>query len=147
MRRLAVVLASGFGAGYFPVASGTLASALALPLAWWLAGSPVRYAIGLTLVLGVGWWAADGAEAELQEKDPHKVVIDEIAGMVIAVAALPRTIPIYVGAFLLFRLFDVWKPFPARQSQQFHGGVGIMLDDIIAAVYANILMQVLKGIL
>ena len=72
-------------------------------------------------------------------KDPGIIVIDEVAGMMVSVLLLPRTIPVLITAFLLFRLFDIWKPFPAAAVPGAHGGLGVMVDDLIAGVYALVL--------
>jgi phosphatidylglycerophosphatase A len=92
--------------------------------------------VTLAIVTVAGIWAGSRVERGIHSKDPGIVVIDEVAGMLVSVLFLPRTIPVLVTAFLLFRLFDIWKPFPARQFQELHGGVGIMLDDLIAGGYA-----------
>ena len=75
-------------------------------------------------------------ERTIDAKDPGIIVIDEVAGLFASVLFLPRTAAVLVTAFLLFRLFDIWKPFPARQLQDLHGGLGVMLDDLIAGAYA-----------
>jgi phosphatidylglycerophosphatase A len=98
-------------------------------------------AIGLITLLGV--WAASRTEQILNAKDPRKVVIDEVAGQLIALLPLPLSgigyAPIMVLlAFLLFRFFDIVKPYPARKLESLHGGLGIMADDIVAGVYAAI---------
>jgi phosphatidylglycerophosphatase A len=80
-------------------------------------------------------------ERVLGKKDPGVIVIDEVAGMLLSVILLPRTIPVLITAFLLFRLFDIWKPFPARESQALTGGVGVMVDDLIAGFYTLILIM------
>ena len=95
----------------------------------------------------VGIWAGSRVERALDAKDPGLIVIDEVAGMLASVLFLPRTIPVLVTAFVLFRLFDIWKPFPARQLQELHGGVGVMLDDLIAGAYALALVAVSRGLL
>jgi phosphatidylglycerophosphatase A len=101
--------------------------------------------VAVTLACAVaGIWAGGRAEAYLGEKDPHAVVIDELVGQLVAAAFLPHHIFYPVAAFLLFRLFDVWKPFPAYASQQLPGGWGIMVDDLIAGLYANALLQVAR---
>lgn len=141
MNRLSLAIASVFGAGYFPVASGTFASALALLPALALRGHPWGYA-AVVLVLGVlGVWSSGVAERILGEKDPHRIVIDEVAGMFIAMAWLPSHWAYPLAAFVLFRIFDVWKPTPARQAQDLPGGWGVMADDVIAGLYANLLLQ------
>ena len=92
----------------------------------------------------VGTWAAQQAERIIGRKDPAAIVIDEVAGMTLAVLAFPRTLPTLAVGFLLFRLFDVTKPFPARASQRAPGGVGVMVDDLIAGLYAAIVLGLLR---
>ena len=89
-------------------------------------------------------WAsgrAAASSAPSARRIPGIIVIDEVAGMALSVLFLPRTIPVLLAAFLLFRLFDVWKPFPARESQALTGGLGVMVDDLIAGVYALVLVM------
>jgi phosphatidylglycerophosphatase A len=88
----------------------------------------------------VGLWAGGRVERAVGQKDPGIIVVDEVAGMTLSVLLVPRTIPVLLVAFVLFRLFDVWKPFPARESQAFTGGLGVMIDDLIAGAYALILV-------
>ena len=92
-------------------------------------------------MIGVGLWASHRVEAALERKDPGLIVIDEVAGMMVAVLLVPRTPAVLLCAFLLFRLFDIWKPFPAREAQALRGGVGVMVDDLIAGVYALVLLM------
>jgi phosphatidylglycerophosphatase A len=134
------VLASAFGAGYSPVASGTVGSFVTVVAIWLLPLTPLRIAITLVVVVLVGIWAGSRVERLLGKKDPGVIVIDEVAGMLLSVILLPRTIPVLITAFLLFRLFDIWKPFPARESQALTGGMGVMVDDLIAGVYALVLV-------
>ena len=94
--------------------------------------------IGVTLV---GLWASARVEKSLGRKDPGVIVIDEVAGMMVSVLFVPRTWPVLITAFFLFRLFDIWKPFPARESQVLSGGLGVMIDDLIAGVYALVLVM------
>ena len=134
------MLASAFGAGYSPVASGTVGSFVTVVAIWLLPLTPLRIAVALVVVLLVGIWAGSRVERVLGKKDPGLIVIDEVAGMLLSVILLPRTIPVLITAFLLFRLFDIWKPFPARESQALTGGMGVMVDDLIAGVYALVLV-------
>src|SRR6185503_1555345 len=90
----------------------------------------------LVLVLVVGTWAADRAEGLIGGKDPGAIIIDEVAGMTISLMLAPRNLGAYALAFLFFRIFDVLKPFPAHRSQRIGGGVGVMIDDVIAGFYA-----------
>jgi phosphatidylglycerophosphatase A len=135
------VLASVFGAGYAPVASGTVGSFVTVVAIWLLPLTPLRIAVALVIVTLVGIWAGLRVERVLGKKDPGVIVIDEVAGMLLSVILLPRTIPVLITAFLLFRLFDIWKPFPARESQALTGGVGVMVDDLIAGFYTLILIM------
>ena len=90
----------------------------------------------LAAVIVVGTWAAHRAERLLGAKDPGAIVIDEVAGMTLSVALFALTPAVLLVGFVLFRLFDVTKPFPARVSQRLTGGIGVMLDDLIAGLYA-----------
>ena len=134
------MLASVFGAGYAPVASGTVGSFVTVVAIWLLPLTSLRIAIALVVVTLVGIWAGSRVERVLGKKDPGVIVIDEVAGMLLSVILLPGTIPVLITAFLLFRLFDIWKPFPARESQALTGGMGVMVDDLIAGVYALVLV-------
>ena len=135
------MLASVFGAGYAPVASGTVGSFVTVVAIWLLPLTPLRIVVALVVVILVGIWAGSRVERVLGKKDPGVIVIDEVAGMLLSVILLPRTIPVLITAFLLFRLFDIWKPFPARESQALTGGVGVMVDDLIAGFYTLILIM------
>ncbi len=141
MDRLAFVIATWGGAGYAPVASGTVGSAVALVLLWLIPFTLTALAITLGALVVGGLWAGGRVERALGQKDPGIIVVDEVAGMTLSVLLLPRTIPVLLVAFFLFRLFDVWKPFPARESQAFTGGLGVMIDDLIAGAYALILVM------
>ena len=135
------MLASVFGAGYAPVASGTVGSLVTVVAVWLLPLTPARIGVALVVVVLVGMWAGSRVERVLGRKDPGIIVIDEVAGMLLSVILLPRTIPVLATAFLLFRLFDVWKPVPARESQALTGGMGVMVDDLIAGTYALVLVM------
>lgn len=91
-------------------------------------------------VIALGVWAAGEAERALAAKDPGAIVVDEVAGMTLSVLALPLTPAVLVAGFVLFRVFDVLKPFPANVAQRLPGGVGVMIDDVIAGVYALALL-------
>ncbi len=141
---VATLLASGFGSGFAAFAPGTWGSAVGLLLAWpWWGGSSVGLqvaAAAIVLVLGV--WAGEEVAYRLGDKDPSLVVIDEIAGMWVTLIALPwNPVTVTVG-FFMFRLFDVFKPYPARDLERVPGGWGIMLDDIVAGIYANLAVRV-----
>ena len=129
------------GAGYAPVASGTVGSAVTLVALWLIPFTPAGLLVTLVVVTAVGIWAGGRGERVLGRKDPGVIVIDEVAGMMLSVLFLPRTVPVLITAFLLFRLFDIWKPFPARESQALRGGLGVMVDDLLAGAYALIFVM------
>jgi phosphatidylglycerophosphatase A len=146
--RVALVIATALGAGYSPIASGTAGSAVALLILWLVPFSRVGLVVFFVVVTVTGTWAAHVAEAAVGSKDPGVIVIDEVAGMTLSVLALPLplTVPVLVVGFVMFRIFDVVKPFPAGRSQALRGGVGVMIDDIIAGLYALILLVALRAV-
>ena len=142
MRGLSLALATGFGVGYVPVAPGTFGSLLGL-LVWLATGqSPLSQAVAIGLVFAVGAWSGSVAERHFQAIDPGPVVIDEVLGMLITLFLNPVGWGGALVGFFLFRLFDVVKPYPANRFERLPGGLGIMSDDAVAAVYANILLRV-----
>jgi phosphatidylglycerophosphatase A len=122
------------------VAPGTVGSLVTAVAIWLLPFNRMRMAITLVAVTLVGLWAGSRVERVLGRKDPGLIVIDEVAGMLLSMILLPRTLPVLITAFLLFRLFDIWKPFPARESQALTGGMGVMVDDLIAGLYTLVLV-------
>lgn len=129
------------------MASGTVGSLVTLIGLWLIPFTLPTLAATLVAVTLVGLWAGERVERMLGAKDPGIIVIDEVAGMLLSVLLLPRTMPVLLTAFFLFRLFDVWKPFPARQSQAITGGLGVMLDDLIAGVYALLVVLGSRAVL
>ena len=108
---------------------------------WLIPFSPLGFWVALVVVVVVGIWASRRVEDALERKDPGVIVIDEVAGMMVSVALLPRTPAVLFCAFLLFRLFDILKPFPAREAQALRGGFGVVVDDLIAGAYALVLVM------
>jgi phosphatidylglycerophosphatase A len=145
--RLALAIATVGGAGKAPVAPGTVASALTVLLLWLAPFSTLGVALFFLAVTVIGTWAAEHAERALGTKDPGAIVIDEVAGMTLSVIGLPLTLPVLVVAFVLFRVFDIVKPFPARQAQALPGGAGVMVDDLIAGLYALAVTAGLRAVL
>jgi phosphatidylglycerophosphatase A len=147
--RLRLLLATVLGIGYAPIAPGTFGSGPGVLLAWILvwSGGISALGVGIAVVVVVGWWAADGAAAHLGLRDPGLVVVDEVAGQMVALVGIAPTPATLVASFLLFRLFDILKPFPARQLEALPGGFGIMADDLAAGVYANAVLQGLIAVL
>ncbi len=143
MIRARDVLTTWFGSGLFPFASGTAGTLASLPLVvllWW-AGSPWLHAGAAVVVFAIGVAAAGDAAARWGRPDPGQVVIDETAGLLVATLGLPPSPGVLLAAFLLFRAFDIVKPWPARALERLHGSWGIMADDIVAGLYANLVLQ------
>jgi phosphatidylglycerophosphatase A len=140
--RSALVLATGFGSGYSPVAPGTAGSLVGVLLFWPLAGRPPAQTLAATAILVVvGILAAHRAARDLGQKDPGLVVVDEVAGQWVSLLLLPFTFGTALAAFFLFRAMDVWKPWPARDLERLPGGLGIVADDLMAGLYANLLLR------
>jgi len=145
--KLARVIATWFGCGYAPVAPGTAGSLAALAIAivlHELAGLPAWQfvVLGAVLFAPAVWASTETARAE-ETKDPGIVVVDEVIGQWIAIAgAHPLNWKSYLGAFALFRLFDIWKPPPVRQLEALREGLGIVADDAMAGVYAALVLVV-----
>ncbi len=137
----------GFGSGLFPKAPGTAGSLLAIPL-FLLAPAPISLihalvVIALLFLLGV--WCCGLTGKALGVSDHSAIVWDEMVAMWLILALIPHTAAWITAGFLLFRLFDIWKPFPIRQfDARLKGGFGVMFDDLLAAIYA---LAVLKGLL
>jgi phosphatidylglycerophosphatase A len=147
--RLAVFLASVAYCGYFPIAPGTVGSAAGLVvylLVWWMR-SPILEAGLIALIFAVGTWAATHAERFFGGIDPGPVVIDEVLGMLITLAFIPVGWSGALAGFVIFRVYDVIKPYPANRLETFHGGFGIMADDAMAGVYANLTLRLLIWLL
>jgi len=129
------------GVGYVPFAPGTFGSAAGL-LAWWLLGpSAVIQGTAIVVLFAAGVWSGGVCERHFHRTDPAPVVIDEAMGMLITLFLNPVGWLGALGAFLLFRIADVIKPFPADRLESLHGGVGVMADDAMAAIYANLVLR------
>ena len=134
-------LATGFGVGYLPFVPGTWGSLLGLLITWFFVPVNLWSILIWVLVLIIGAVVSTKAENDLGH-DARPIVIDEVLGMGLALLLVPKKIVYYVIAFVLFRLFDIVKPFPARQAERLPGGWGVMMDDLVAGVYANVVVQV-----
>ena len=149
IHRLTLVFATGFGAGYSPVASGTVGTAVAIPIfillsQWGTAG----VLAGLVTIALLGIPAADYLERDSGVTDPGKVVIDEIAGYLLTMAGSPVSAGHIIAGFFLFRFFDIVKPPPVRQAERFlSGGLGVVADDLLAGVYAWMCLRLLEKFL
>jgi phosphatidylglycerophosphatase A len=141
--RLAVFLATAGYSGYSPVAPGTVGSAVGLlvyALVRW-AQSPLVEVIVILGLFAAGVWAGTIAERYFGGIDPGPIVLDEVVGMLITLAFVPVGVTGAMTGFVLFRLFDVIKPFPSARLEKLHGGLGVMADDAMAAVYANLALR------
>ena len=140
MTRLAVFIATVGYCGYFPFAPGTVGSAAGLLvylLVWWTGSTLVEVGLITGLFLA-GVWAGTTAEQYFGGIDPGPIVLDEVVGMLITLAFIPVGLTGALAGFVLFRFFDVIKPWPANRLESLHGGLGVMADDAMAAVYANL---------
>lgn len=138
-------LASGFYTGYFPVAPGTIGSLVGILACFLLQYVPfTTYAIVVILTLIAGIYISGEAEKIYQKKDSSHIVIDEIAGIFFTFIYLPKGISFLLPGFVAFRFFDILKPFPIRLiDEKIKGGWGIMLDDVLAGIFANILIRLI----
>jgi phosphatidylglycerophosphatase A len=164
LKKAAIFLATGAYSGLSPVAPGTAGSLVALFLLLLVPsfqGFAFFTALIVLFVLGV--WAASEAERFYKQDDAQQIVIDEIAGMMVSVLWLPTGWKTCLLAFVLFRIFDIAKPFPAKQAEKvsslpgkfgidsplvfrYSGGLGVMLDDVVAGIYANVCLRIILGL-
>ena len=141
---------TAFGLGLLPVAPGTWGTLLGVALAWLAGRLPTtatqQFAlVGLAFAVTVlGVPLARAAEKEAGQKDPGWFVLDEVAGYLVAVLGHPLAWPYLLGAFLSFRVFDIWKPPPIRRLEREGGGIGVMADDLMAGIYANVAVWVVS---
>lgn len=138
------IISSGFGIGYLGKGSGTVAAAVCCIL-WYLFRLDLYFTLSIVATLAIiiiGIWSSNEVEL-LWGHDSARVVIDEIAGMAIAMIALPLNWKYFVTAFVLFRFFDIVKPLYIRKMELFPGGWGVMMDDVLAGIYALLLVQLM----
>ncbi len=146
MRRFHYFLATGCYSGYSPIAPGTAGSAFAWLIFWLIPGfRGISLLAACVLFFAVGVYSATQVEKYEKKKDSGKIVIDEVVGMWLTLLFLPAGMNIiwWIAGFFVFRIFDIIKPFPANRSQALKGGWGVMADDVIAGIYANLLLRIL----
>jgi phosphatidylglycerophosphatase A len=148
-KKFITLAATGFGSGYAPLAPGTAGTLVGIPL--YLVFSAMPWPLWLITLIAftcLAWYVSDEAEKLFGRKDAQCIVIDEIAGLQWTLFLIaPTAIPVALG-FLLFRIFDVVKPFPARLFQdRLPGGLGVVADDLAAGVYANVVLRLLLWLL
>ena len=147
MKQLGLLIATFFGIGRIRVAPGTWASLAVTLIIYFIPASALPFTLlalltGIVFVIGIP--AAAICEKHFQKKDPRQCVIDEVAGQLVCFWVLPHTVFFYSAAFLLFRFFDIVKPFPIKASERIPFGIGIMLDDVLAGFYALLVLQVAR---
>jgi phosphatidylglycerophosphatase A len=139
------LIASIFGIGYIRKGGGTVAAAFAVLIWWLLFRNEMSLTAALVLTAGttlLGVWSGNVVESEWG-KDSYRVVIDEVAGMFISLLLVPVSWPWMLTSFVLFRFFDIAKPLYVRKMEMLKGGWGVMMDDVLAGVYANVVVQLL----
>jgi phosphatidylglycerophosphatase A len=145
MKAIAKLIATGFYSGYFPFASGTIGSLVGLLIYYPMTKLPnnTSYLLLTVVIFFIGIWAATEAEKIYNQKDSGKIVIDEIVGMLVTLFALPVTPLFIIMGFFIFRIADVAKP-GIRWAEKIPGGLGVMLDDLLAGILCNLLLQLIK---
>lgn len=141
--RAVLFMATGFCIGTVPFAPGTLGSLIGLPICYLIFRLNIVLSV-LSAILFVLFaiWTASAAEKILKEKDPGKIVIDEIAGIIVTFVGLPFTLETVISGFVIFRVFDILKPFPIRMLERnVSGGTGVVLDDVLAGIYSNLILR------
>jgi len=136
-----LAVATALGVGYVPVAPGTFGSAVGLLLWFVLPSSPIAQAAAIVVVCVVGSWSGSVAERHFGRVDPGHVVVDEVAGMLVTLFLVPVGWIGAIAGFFLFRISDIVKPYPANRLERLPGGIGIMADDVMAGVYANLALR------
>ena len=143
--KAALFLATGCFVGKIPFAPGTFGSLLGIPLCFVL--SKLNFLFASLCIIGFivfAIWTAQRAEKILQKSDPGNIVIDEIAGMTVALIGLPFNLRSVVIGFIIFRAFDIFKPYPIRRMERrLSGGVGVVLDDVVAGIYSNLVLRLM----
>ena len=144
LTRIAIFICTFGYIGYFPIAPGTVGSVAGLAvfaLLRWLDLPATADAAIIAVLFTVGVWSGTHAERFFGTTDPGPGVIDEVVGMLITLLAVPATWPVVVTGFLVFRVLDVVKPYPARRFEALHGGMGMMADDVMSAAYGNLVVR------
>ncbi len=143
-------LAFGFGTGLAPKAPGTFGSAVGLVAAWWLLELPLVWRVAIVVgVIGSSIWICGESARRLGRHDDQRIVLDEIAGVLLtSLAVAEKSLFLFALVFVFFRIFDIWKPWPIRDvDHSLKGGLGIMLDDLIAALYAAACVATIRVLL
>jgi phosphatidylglycerophosphatase A len=141
--RLSILISSFFYLGYSPVAPGTVGTLGAVILYYVISGfSNLFYLFFIIALIIFSVWVSEIARIRLGDSDPNSIVIDEVCGFLVTMILIPPNMINIAMGFLLFRFFDILKPPPIRMSEKLSGGMGIVADDVLAGIYANILLQI-----
>jgi phosphatidylglycerophosphatase A len=145
MNYLILFFATGFGAGFSPVVPGTMGTLIAIPIYYFISSissiSFPLYELTLVAFFFFSSWVAGQAEQYWEKKDDRRIVIDEIMGFLVTMLWVTKTPLSIVSGFVLFRFFDILKPFPIRHLERVKSGFGVVLDDVLAGIYSNILLH------
>jgi phosphatidylglycerophosphatase A len=141
VKAIGLAIATALGVGYVPIAPGTFGSAAGLVLWALLPATPLAQGIAILVLFVAGSWGGTVAERHFGKTDPGHVVADEVMGMLITLFMNPVGWLGAIGGFFLFRVMDVIKPYPANRLERLHGGIGVMADDGMAAIYANLVLR------
>jgi phosphatidylglycerophosphatase A len=145
MNRFFLFIATGFGVGYSPIVPGTFGTIVAIPIFLFLSQIPFPlYELTTVAFFFFSTWISDQAQTYWGKRDHPRIVIDEIMGFLITMLWVPKRALFIILGFLLFRFFDIVKPPPIRLAERVKGGYGVVLDDVIAGVYANIILQIVR---
>ncbi len=148
MRAFVVLLASGFGGGYIPIAPGTAGTLVAIPIFLGLSRIPSPlFELTIFTFFFVASWISGEAQGLWGRRDDPRIVIDEILGYLITMLWAPKTTLFVVLGFFLFRFFDIAKPPPVRLVERARGGFGVVLDDVVAGIYSNICLQIISNLI
>ena len=145
MNRFFLLFAAGFGVGYSPIAPGTLGTLITIPIYYFLSAirSPI-YEVTIIAFFFLSVWISEKAEIFFGKRDDSRIVIDEMMGFLITMLWVPKTAIFIIIGFFLFRFFDIVKPPPIRFIERARGGFGVVLDDVVAGVYSNIILQIIS---
>ena len=140
--------ATGLGAGFSPIVPGTMGTLLAIPFYYFVSSIPSPlYELTLVAFFFFSSWISNQAERYWGKKDDRRIVIDEIMGFLVTMLWIPRSPLFIVAGFLLFRFFDILKPFPIRRLERVRSGFGVVLDDVLAGIYSNIALHLVVAVL
>ena len=145
MNYFILFFAAGFGAGYVPIAPGTAGTLMAIPVFFALSPIPFPlYELTLVTFFFLSSWISEQTQIYLGKRDDPRIVIDEMMGYLITMLWVPKTILFIILGFFLFRFFDIVKPPPVRLLEKAREGYGVVLDDVMAGVYANTILQIVR---